>query len=89
MFGLELYNDQELQIQLKPLAKWCKADYIEKRVEKVIGNENKLIFEDGSELPYDVLCLNVGSVTRDSNKIPGIWEHSLTTRPINYLLSKI
>lgn len=58
-------------------------------MSKVVGNQNKLILEDGSELPYDVLCLNVGSVTRDANNVPGIWEHALTTRPINDLLGKI
>ena len=31
----------------------------------------------------------MGSKTRGSHKVQGIWEHSLTTRPINYLLSKL
>jgi len=30
--------------------------------------------------------LNVGSRTRGSHSVEGIWEHSLTTRPINNLL---
>lgn len=56
---------------------------------KVVGSENKLILEDGSEVAYDVLALNVGSKTKDSNNVKGVWEHSLTTRPINDLLGKI
>lgn len=37
-----------------------------------------------------MLVVNVGSRTRGStNGIEGIWEHSLTTRPINFLLSNI
>jgi NADH dehydrogenase FAD-containing subunit len=76
-------------IQLAPLSKWCNADFIQKRVKKVQGNENKLIFEDDTELEYDVLALNVGSKTRGSLTVPGVWDNSLTTRPINDLLGKI
>jgi NADH dehydrogenase FAD-containing subunit len=55
----------------------------------VRGNENKLVFEDDSELEYDVLALNVGSKTRGAMTVPGVWDHALTTRPINDLLGKI
>lgn len=84
-----LYKDEDIQIQLAPLAKWCGAQFIEKRVKEVKANDNKLLFEDGSTLSYDVLALNVGSKTRGAFTIPGVWEHSLTTRPINELLGKI
>jgi NADH dehydrogenase FAD-containing subunit len=78
-----------LQVQLEPLAKWCKADYIEQRVEKIIANENKILLKDGSYVDYDVLVVNVGSRTQGSYSIPGVWENSLTTRPINDMLGKI
>ena len=58
-------------------------------MKEVKGSENKLIFEDGTELEYDVLSLNVGSRTRGATTVPGVWENSLTTRPINDLLGKI
>jgi NADH dehydrogenase FAD-containing subunit len=85
----KLYKDEDIQVQLEPLAKWCSAEYVEKRVAKIVGNENKLILEDGSELPYDVLAVNVGSRTRGANQTKGVWDFSLTTRPINELLPKI
>ena len=74
---------------MAPLAKWCNADYIQKRVKRVVGTENRLELDDGSSLEYDVLALNVGSKTRDSNNVPGVWDFSLTTRPINHLIPKI
>lgn len=74
---------------MAPLAKWCNADYYEKRVKMVVGKENRIEFEDGTSLEYDVLVLNVGSRTAGADKVPGIWENSLTTRPINDLLPKI
>ena len=71
------------------MAKWCHAEFIEKRVKTVNANLNKLAFEDGTELEYDVLALNVGSRTRGTYTTEGVQEHSLTTRPINMLLGKI
>lgn len=73
---------------MEPLANWCNADYIQKYVKRIIGNENRLELSDGSSLEYDVLALNVGSKTRGTNQIPGVL-NSLTTRPINLLLPKI
>lgn len=74
---------------MEPLATWCKADYVQKRVKRVVANENRLEMEDGSSLDYDILALNVGSKTRDAKAVPGVWEHSLTTRPINDLIPKV
>lgn len=71
------------------MAVWSNATYIEKRVKQIIGKENKIICEDGTEISYDYLCINVGSRTRGANDTPGVWENSLTTRPINDLLGKI
>lgn len=48
-----------------------------------------MLFDDDSELEYDVLALNVGSRTRGAETVEGVWENSLTTRPINELLGKI
>lgn len=86
---LELYKDEEIMVHLEPLADWCGADYVEKRVEKIDGNANKLYFEGGGEMDYDVLGVNVGSRTRGANDVKGVWDYSLTTRPINDLLGKI
>jgi NADH dehydrogenase FAD-containing subunit len=76
-------------VHLEPIAKWCEADYIEKRVHKIDANSNTLIFEDGGSIKYDVLGVNVGSRTRGAETVPGVWTNSLTTRPINDLLGKI
>lgn len=51
---------------MAPLASWCGAEYIEKRVSKVLANENRLQLEDGTFVDYDILALNVGSKTRGS-----------------------
>ncbi len=53
------------------------------------ADNNKVIFEDQSDLKYDALGLNVGSRTRGALEVPGVEKYSLTTRPINDLLGKI
>jgi selenide,water dikinase len=74
---------------MKPLAAWCKADYIQKEVTRVQGDQNRIHLEDGTTIDYDLLVLNVGSRSRGSHSVPGIWDHSLATRPINHLLASI
>lgn len=78
-----------MQVQLKPLAQWCNAEYIEQKVEKIIGDQNKIQLSDGTLLDFDVLIINVGSRTSGTEQVPGVYEHSLSTRPINDMLGKI
>jgi NADH dehydrogenase FAD-containing subunit len=89
----KLYPNKQLMIEVPPLATWCNADYVQKRVKEIVADENKVIMEDGEVLTYDVLCLNVGSRTRGAEDnqfmVKGVKEHSLTTRPINDILYKI
>ena len=84
-----LYKDEDIMVQLEPLAKWCHADFVKSKVTKIEGNKNIIHLENGETLPYDVLAVNVGSKTMGAEKVAGVWEHSLTTRPINDLLPKI
>ena len=65
----KLYTPEDIMIEMAPLAKWCKAEYVEKRLNKIHANENKLEFEDGTFLEYDVLALNVGSKTRGAEEV--------------------
>lgn len=84
-----LYTEDDLKVQLPPLAAWCKADYIEQRVDKIVGKENTIYLQNGQALQYDVLAINVGSKTKDTGNTKGVWENALTTRPINDLIPKI
>jgi selenide, water dikinase len=61
-----LYTEKDLQIELGPLSTWSGAEFIQARVNKIVASENKLILDNGNTLNYDVLCLNIGSKTKDS-----------------------
>lgn len=84
-----LYTDEDITIHLPPLAAWCRADFIDAKVTKIEGNNNRIILENNEIIEYDALAINVGSRTKDADQVKGVWEHSLTTRPINDLLPKI
>lgn len=83
-----LYTEEDIQIHLKPLSAWCGMTYIEHRVKRIEANKNTIHLENGETIEYDILALNVGSKTYEGG-VKGIWEHALTTRPINDLLPKI
>jgi len=74
---------------MEPVARYTKTEAVIKRVYKIIANENCLEFFNGEKLYYDILCINVGSRTRDAWNIPGVDKYTLSTRPINDLLGKI
>ena len=84
-----LYRNEEIIIHMAPLAEWSCAEYIEQRVMKIDGDSNKVYLNNGESVDYDVLAVNVGSRTLAADNVKGVWEHSLTTRPINELLPKI
>ena len=84
-----LYTEKDLQIELEPLAIWSGANFIESRVKSISGNDNLIELENGNKEHYDVLVVNIGSKTKDTLDTKGVWEHALTTRPINDLLPKI
>lgn len=43
---LELYADEHIQVHLEPLALWCDANYIEKRVDRIDANTNTIHLEE-------------------------------------------
>lgn len=84
-----LYKDEQIMVHLEPLAVWSHAKYIEATVVKIEANKNRIHLKNGQTVEYDVLVVNVGSKTKAGDSVPGVWDHSLTTRPINDLLPKI
>jgi len=43
-----LYINNDITIHLEPLAIWSNAEYVQKKVISIIGNENLIKLEDGS-----------------------------------------
>jgi len=62
----KLYTPEQIQIQLEPLAAWCNAEYINKKVVRVEANKNLIHLADDTSVSYDIAVINVGSRTRDA-----------------------
>jgi selenide,water dikinase len=84
-----LYKPSDITVEMEPVCKFVGARFVEQRVKRINATENKLELENGDSVEYDILAVNVGSRTKGGYDIPGVYEHSLTTRPINDLLGKI
>ena len=39
----KLYTDEDIMVQLGPLAAWSQAEFIQKKVVEIKGNDNKIM----------------------------------------------
>lgn len=80
----------------------ARATEIDWKSKKVICEDTKeesKFFQDGNfreiqekkllEVKFDVLVIDVGSVSRDSSRLKGIYEYTIPTRPISKMIYKI
>lgn len=84
----ELYFPDEIQMELRPLARWAGARFIRARATGVDPGMQQVLFEDRPPLGYDVLSINIGSVARGMD-VSGVRDHAVATRPINRLIERV
>jgi pyridine nucleotide-disulfide oxidoreductase family protein len=77
------YRRHEAQIDVETLAERAYAEFVKGAAAKLDPERRLVVLEDGSELNYDVLSLNVGSRVADS--IPGA-AHALAAKPFERFL---
>ena len=83
------YNRDDSFIDLIKFSQLHNIEFIQKRVYSLDPINRKLIFYDKSEFEYDILSINVGSSTLNSQKLKGASEYTIQTRPINKLLDNL
>jgi len=96
----KLYTLPQVQIQIGPLAEWAGIEFVQ---GKVVGmsledEEKKTVQVEVSddnggvitkEVPFDAVSVDIGSTTRDFNRIPGASQYCISTRPISDLVVRI
>ena len=96
----KLYTLPQVQIQIGPLADWAGIDFVQ---GKVVGmsledEEKKTVQVEVSDkngqvttkdIPFDAVSVDIGSTTRDFNRIPGASQYCISTRPISDLVVRI
>ena len=96
----KLYNLEQVQIQIGPLAKWAGINFVQgkvvgmslededrKTVQVEVDDTNGGILQ--KQVPFDVVSVDIGSTTRDFNRIPGAKQFCISTRPISDLVVRI
>mmetsp|Transcript_34366 Transcript_34366/g.49916 ORF Transcript_34366/g.49916 Transcript_34366/m.49916 type:complete len:551 (-) Transcript_34366:24-1676(-) len=83
-----LYGFQETLICLDVLAKWSGINFVNQKVIDVDPEACNVILEDGSEIRYDVLSIDIGSTSSGFAGVKGS-EFAVPTRPIAGLVKKM
>ena len=84
------YRPEEALIDLEKLAEWSSITFVNDAVVDV-DFESKQVFiaQTCEPIPFDVVSIDIGSVSRDLEVIPGAIEHSIPTRPIHKLVGRL
>lgn len=82
------YGADEIQVELGPLARASGARFLRARVLKVDPEGRQVFFEDRPPVSFDLLSLNIGSVSR-GGQVPGVKEYAVSTRPIGSFLERV
>ncbi len=75
------YRPEQLQIDLRPLARQAGIRVIHARCTGLDVQGRRVLLEGRPPLRYDLVSLNVGSTVAGAG-LPGVREHALSTRPI-------
>ncbi|KAG7347419.1 selenide water dikinase [Nitzschia inconspicua] len=93
-----IYQPNETQILLEPLARWAGIRFVHGKVLDVEVNSKYVQLrdmeaEEGSasliQIPFDVVSIDIGSASRGLDHIPGAREYTIPTRPISDLVKRI
>ncbi len=83
-----LYKAGETEVDLVQLTRWAGVRFVQGRVTGLDRSRRHVQIEGRPPLRYDLLSLDIGSVTRGTD-IPGVRENAILTRPIGLLLDKV
>ncbi len=82
------YSREELEIDVRPLARLAKAEVIVARCESVDPERQLLHLAVRKPLRYDIASFNIGSTVLGL-ELPGVRQHALATRPLSGLVGGI
>ena len=90
----QLYTPEQTKIHLKPLAAWAGIAFVQGRLLTINTAKKQLtlVTEEGAEertLDFDVISLDVGSRTAHVERVPGVLQHCIATRPIHLLVGAL
>ncbi len=82
------YRPQDLQIDVRALARRARAEVIVARATGIDTSNSRIALQDNSPVHYDIACFDIGSTVVGLD-LPGIREHALPTRPIGLFVRRV
>lgn len=80
------YTFEQSHIDLQPLAAWAGARLILQQAGALDAARRVVTLADGSELGYDILSIDVGSVPL-AQDVPGVADHAIPVKPVRGFLA--
>lgn len=81
-----IYNKSDFSFDLPQICKVCGIEFILGNVEKIDSNKKTIILENGTQIPFDVVSINVGSDVFGKN-IEGVNNFAATIKPLSNLIN--
>lgn len=75
------YSLEETHIDLPHLCQWAGARFVRGRACALDAHAQRLTLDDGSQLDYDVLSIDIGS-TPALRQVPGAADHAIAVKPV-------
>ncbi len=83
-----LYSHADMHIDLERLARVSGVVLARSAASRIDRQSRKVMTEDGSTIPFDILSLNVG-ITPDLSAIAGAERHGIAVKPISTFLERL
>ncbi|MCP4201588.1 MAG: selenide, water dikinase SelD [bacterium] len=82
------YKQEELEIDVLPLARRIGARVIIARAIRIEAEEKRVVLQGRPPVPFELASINIGSTVAGLST-PGVREHAIPTRPITGFVSRL
>jgi selenide,water dikinase len=82
------YRQEELEIDVRPLAALAGANVVVAAATMIDADERRIELIDHDPVSYDLASVNIGSTVLGLD-LPGVREHALPTRPIGRFVQRV
>jgi len=85
----KLYQSGETQIDLERLTNRSEVNFVKDEVISIDIPREQILLRNHDPIQYDILNIDIGSLTRGARSVKGVKDYAIPTRPISNLISRI
>ena len=83
------YTEPQFSVDLPQCCHKLKWQFICKKIIEINDKKNILIADDGTQIKYDILSIDIGSTNLGLTQYEGVKDYAISTRPLKLLMDKI